>query len=126
MFGALDANNVWVVGSDGTVLRWDGNDWISQSSGTGATLRDIWGTDANSIWAVGNDGQGVILHWNGTAWSPAQIAERTGYLFGVWGSDAGNAWAVGEDGTILKWDGETWSPQDSVTTVTLFLPVVGR
>jgi uncharacterized repeat protein (TIGR01451 family) len=37
-------------------------------------------------------------------------------LYGVWGSSGSDVFAVGDYGTILHYDGETWSAMDSGTT----------
>jgi regulation of enolase protein 1 (concanavalin A-like superfamily) len=85
-------------------------------SGVTSTLRDVWGLDASNIWAVGDGG--VILKWNGTAWS-AQTSGITTNLLRVWGVDANNVWAVGNGGVIRKWNGTTWAAQTSGTASTL-------
>jgi len=36
-------------------------------------------------------------------------------LFGVWGSSATDVWAVGAKGTIIRWNGSTWTPVASGT-----------
>ena len=48
-----DANNIWVVGDSGTLLKWNGAAWTAQTSGTVSKLYDVWGSDANNFWAVG-------------------------------------------------------------------------
>ena len=40
-------------------------------------------------------------------------------LFAVWGSSAADIWVVGDGGTILHWDGSTWSPAASPTATDL-------
>ena len=60
---------------------------------------------------------GLILKYDGTAWSPLLTGRPTCGLRGVWGSDANNVWAVGEAGTILKYDGSSWSAQSSGTVL---------
>ena len=47
-------------------------------SGVTSTLRDVWGLDASNIWAVGDGG--VILKWNGTAWSAQASGITTNLL----------------------------------------------
>ena len=111
---ALDADNVWAVGDDGTILHYDGKDWSAQESGTIVWLRDVSALDANNVWAVGYGG--TILHYNGTAWS-AQVSGTTDNLYGVSALDANNVWAVGsdDDGTVpvLHYNGTAWSAQES-------------
>jgi hypothetical protein len=104
---ASDANNVWAVGSAGTILKWNGTAWNPQTSGTSKQLNGIWGSDASHVWAVG--AAGTILTWNGTAWNA--FLTGTDNFTGVWGSDANNVWVVGASGTILQWNGTTWTGQ---------------
>ncbi len=61
------ASDVWVVGSVGTVLHWNGSSWSTARTGTGSQLTGVWSTSASDAWAVGS--AGTILHWNGSAWS---------------------------------------------------------
>jgi hypothetical protein len=45
---------------------------------------------------------------------------ETNSLEGVWGSSGSDVFAVGDNGTILHYDGSTWSPMASGTTNNLF------
>ena len=112
-----DASNVWVVGYDGTLLKWNGSAWAKQYSGTTARLNSVWGRDVSNVWAVGSSG--TILKWDGSAWA-AQYSGTMNTLTSVWGSDVSNVWAVGDYGTILKWDGSAWVAQASGTTSYLY------
>lgn len=103
---AATQSDVWLVGAGGGIMKWDGSNWSSQSSGTTQTLHAVWGLSANSVWAVGNGG--VIRFWNGSTWS-TQTSPTTMALYGVWGADGNNVWAVGQDGIIIKWNGTSWS-----------------
>ncbi len=44
----------------------------------------------------------------------------TNNLYGVWGSASDNVFAVGGGGTILKYNGSTWSTLTSNTTSDLY------
>lgn len=112
-----DANNIWVVGDRGTILKWNGGSWSPQISGTTQHLRGVWGSDANNVWAVGDGG--VILWWNGGFWS-LQSSYTTQDLNGVWGSKSNRVWVVGSNGTLLKWNGSAWSRQESGSTQHLY------
>src|SRR5207248_939952 len=69
------ANDVWTAGVGGFMAHWDGGSWSRQMSGTDRSISGIWGTGPNDIWAVGHIApmgvykDGVILRWNGSAWS---------------------------------------------------------
>ena len=41
-------------------------------------------------------------------------------MLGTWGSSANDVWAVGLAGTILHYDGTSWSPVSSPTAETLW------
>jgi hypothetical protein len=58
-----------------------------------------------------------ICSASGWCWSDTTLQSNA--LTGVWGAGANDVWAVGAGGTILHWDGATWSPSASGTTATL-------
>ncbi len=75
-------------------------------------------TDANNVWAAGlRPDSSLIVHWNGTAWSPVPSPNPSaGYLndlFSVVAICPHNAWAVGTTDyaqtLITHWNGKTWS-----------------
>ena len=42
------------------------------------------------------------------------------YLFGVWGSDGDDVFVVGDSGTILHYNGSSWSEMDCPTSKSLY------
>jgi hypothetical protein len=48
------------------------------------------------------------MHYDGVEWIKMK-SPTTEHLYGVWGSSGTNVFAVGEMGTILHYDGLTWS-----------------
>jgi hypothetical protein len=40
----------------------------------------------------------------------------TQHLYGVWGNSASNVYAVGNSGTVLHFNGTSWSAENSGTT----------
>ena len=126
-------NDVWGVGNAGDILHWDGNAWSGpiavQPSDAGPAqdaaahfgygLCDVWGASPSDVWAVGGNcggefGYGIILHWDGSAWS-VSLDYVLSSLVGVWGTAPDDVWAVGKQGTILHWNGTSWSPEQSGT-----------
>jgi len=100
------APDSWLaVGDSGTVIWWEGTDWIIGDSGVGSNLRSVWGATADDVFAVGDGG--VIIHWDGSAWAP-MISGTTVRLMSVWGADSGNVFVVGDNGTILRCNGAEW------------------
>jgi hypothetical protein len=86
-----------------------------------AQLAGVAATSASSAWAVGADaltpagtGTPLILHWNGTTWSPAALSgvSGPGGLTSVAAASPRDAWAAGTDSSgavVLHWNGKKWS-----------------
>ncbi len=75
----------------------------------GAWLFSVWGTSASNVWAVGQPG--IVLHWNGAAWSLQTIGEHV--FTDVWGTAANDVYAVGHGGVIYRYNGSSWSKMTS-------------
>lgn len=113
---AASKGNVRAVGTDGTILHYDGSLWRSQSSGVSAHLNAVWGTASDYAFAVGEGG--VVLRRSAKIW----VAQKSGTpstLHGVWGSSVTNVVAVGAGGTIIRVSGSGWKAESSGTTSTL-------
>ena len=114
-------DDLWTVGSRGTIGHWTGSAWSLPRSGTTEDLFAVAGSGADDVWAVGV--RGAVVHWNGLAWSPGK-SNTSSHLSGVWSNGPGDVWAVGAGGDIIHWDGSTWdgssSKGESATTEDLF------
>ena len=146
-------DDVWAVGSSGSVLHWDGDSWTQEPSVSGGDWNALGGTTSDDVWGVGADG--AVVHWNGVQWSPVSSGtdfslydvwvaapgdvwvvggdnasgfvlrggpsglalqhETSVRLDGIWGTSADDVWAVGQAGTVLHWDGLSWTSVDSPT-----------
>jgi hypothetical protein len=93
------------------------------------TFFGVWGTASDSIWAVGGDENdedrgGVILHFDGTAFTEVDVSaivpDGLPIMYKVWGRAADDVYMVGRLGVILHFDGADWSVVPSDTTRTLF------
>lgn len=112
----FSASDVFVVGNDGTILRWDGTRFAVMSSGTTEDLWGIWGAAPNDVWAVGGSGfpeaVATLLHYDGSTWTSIEVPplERADVraFFKVWGSSASDVWVVGQRGAVLHYDGTIW------------------
>jgi hypothetical protein len=99
--------------------------WTSVPTGVTDVLTGIWGSSSKDIWAVCAGLTGLkstgILHYDGSAWtgvSPATPLTGIG-LLGVWARAQDDAWAVGYGGTVLRWNGTSWTARP--TGLTTFL-----
>jgi hypothetical protein len=92
-------SDIWLVGSDGAIVRGDGTHWEAVESPTSNSLLAIWGKGPDEVWAVG--AEGTVIEWDGDSWSIEDAGAGDRALRGVWGVSAGDVWVVGESGTIL-------------------------
>ncbi len=120
---------VYIVGSGGKVLMYDGVQYLDLNAPTDQTLTSVWGTSTTDVWAVGFDG--LVLHYNGQGWedrSPplevffaeeetvptgdAAVAARRN-LWGVWANGPVGTtemlYAVGDQGLVLQFTNGQWT-----------------
>lgn len=96
------ASDIWAVGSSGEIIHYDGTTWTSVASGTLQQLWAVWGTSASDVWA---GGESVMLHYNGSGWSPVPIHALA---LAIWGTSQSDVWAATSPGE-LHYDGQRWS-----------------
>ena len=111
--------DVWAVGANGAILRFDGATWTAVESPTDQDLWGVWGPAPDDVWAVGGTARmpsttvPTVIHWDGASWSLVETPalERTGVaaFFKVWGSGPDDVYVVGDAGVVLRWDGSTWT-----------------
>lgn len=110
---------VYFVGDGGLILKKVGSKYTFMNTGTTAPLRGIHGNGPGNIWSVGGDGaagtvsdpsRSVLLHFDGTSWTPTQPPQWEGWdglypMADVWTSPSGKAYAVSRDSSIpAKWN----------------------
>ena len=103
--------SAFAVGTDGTILHFDGTRWAREASGVDVDLESVSGVidgdGVEEVFAVG--AEGTALRRRGGDWE----AVNTGvvdHLFGVWVRSADDAFAVGDNGRVLRWNGEVMVP----------------
>ena len=103
----------WAVGGSNQLLHWDGLAWNPVQGGFDWSY-DVEMLSATDGWIVGGEwdpyyvGDPIIARWNGSTWSRlANIPGST--LRSVSMVSPSDGWAVGHGGTILHWDGVTWT-----------------
>jgi len=120
-------DDVWLVGDNGYTAHYNGTDWTLHDSTTERDLNTIWVMGSNRAFAAGgdwvpytDDGQGIILSFNGSAWS-VDKADTWTVFDAMWGSGDDDVWAVGDvpdeedpDGRIWHYDGLDWQEHDRI------------
>jgi hypothetical protein len=107
--------------------QWDGVRWelkkiqsilCGSSSYITSPLYTIFAFASNDIWY--SDG-GEIIHWNGNSYSNdcSMNAMLKGAIIKIWGMSNNNLYAVGNSGTIIRYNGSSWTKMESGTTVDL-------
>ena len=102
---------VYAVGTNGTVLRYDGAEWRAELVGP-ADLRAIWGTAPGEYVVVGvgdNVYHGITYHYGGDSWYVEEVYENN-TRYDVWGASPTDIYSVGTEWetSILKFDGTEW------------------
>jgi hypothetical protein len=109
------ASDVFVVGSRGWVLHFDGASWTAQQIADGYPLGSLWGSGPNNVFAASR--ANTIYHYDGSAWSssPVLTASASTNFWSMTGTSATHV-LVGDanSGNILQWNGTTWAWADSL------------
>jgi hypothetical protein len=102
-------DNAWAVGSDRTILRWDGERWVTTDAAAEESLSGIWGSPSGEVWAVGSTRLSVPIarRWDGSEWSDT-YARGASSLLAIWGTSDSDIWAVGSPTKVLRWRGTAW------------------
>jgi hypothetical protein len=95
-------------------MHYDGSEWqhIPTPGDLGiGSLDDVEFIDSDNVWAIGNllTGGGIILHWNGSAWTSY---DGVGYYSDLAVLAVDDIWALGS--VISHWDGNSWSIVDEL------------
>lgn len=105
------ADDLWIVGSGGTALRWDGQRLVRTptDADVDTSMEPLFTVhvEGDRPVAVGGAGNGLILEWDGAAWrdvSPPLLRS----LNGVCSGHDGSMTVVGQAGTRAHREEEGW------------------
>ena len=124
----VDNNNGWAVGGFGSIVKYDGENWIYQNSNSYDYFESVFFTDKNNGWAVGhsiNPPVGTILRYKNNKWIP-QPKLYDYYYSSVYFTDSSNGWILGnkndnEDSLIfLHYNNNKWTPTKLFSRYGLF------
>ncbi len=103
-------NDVWLVGSAGKVLHWDGAAFTLSSAGTGEALFTVH-ANADRFVAVGGFGTAKLVENDGSGWVNAAPPGASA-LVGVWLTEKGGV-AVGQYGTVYSRGPAGWTEEET-------------
>jgi len=121
-------DDLWAVGSKGTVLHFDGTSWQKMPVPPEVAEIDLFDIDGHEsmtdgnldIYAVGTSG--TIIHWDGAVWLKEPdvpdvrisigAAVVTDTLMGVWHGGRNGVFVAGENGTIIALRRAATDPPD--------------
>jgi len=132
----VSENNIWAVGQiivddpdssfDGSgeeyfnAVHWDGEKWSLMRMERGAPIESIWYFDDNNIWAAG-----IPIHWDGEKWTYYHLWDMgvldpdDGTVEHIWASSPDNIYFVGWKGSIVHYNGSSFTKMESGTTCRL-------
>ena len=117
----VNSNDGWAVGSEGTIVHWDGLRWNNIDSHTAANLRAVDVISSNDAYAIAfavtipiNKS---IIRWDGVNWK--NVTTPPSYLRSIDMVSSSDGWAVGHGGLIIRWDGKNWTRIETPTNTPL-------
>lgn len=106
-------NDVWMVGADATVVRFDGVAYAAlQPSGLDGTMRGVTGV-GSTTWVVGAeaDGTGVVVRYDDGRETSVTLDGSFPSFWDVWAATSTDVWAVGiGPAPVMRYDGQSWTP----------------
>jgi hypothetical protein len=113
---ATGNDSIYLAGQDGYAVRFDGVEWLPVSRIGGFDWLDAWGTPDDVVYFVGQGGH--LARWFYFVFQEITSPVTT-TLRAVSGISATNIIAVGDEGTIIHFDGNAWTPRPPVTAQNL-------
>jgi len=114
-------NDIVAVGYNGVVVRYDGMQWTAAPSIGTEGLNGISGVDADNMYVVASGGKVFELGSSGvkSTWLPASTGTSAD-LQDVWAASTNSVFIVGAGGTILHFDGASFTTMSSGVINTLY------
>jgi hypothetical protein len=101
-------NNIWAVGTPGTILHFDGGNWTVKPR-VDIGLLDVWVSPTGQVFAAGGDmSRGYVLRGYNNPWTidtiPPFSAARA-----IWGVSDTSVFALTDAARVMKFNGTSWS-----------------
>lgn len=114
------ANDIFVVGDNGRIVKWNGANWSVMSGNNLRSFHSVWGSSSSNVFAAifdrpqntPYDNFGEVNCYDGSAWS--YMSGTVGAACsGLWGSGPNDVFVVGDFGRISHFNGSVWSNMNS-------------
>ena len=120
----VDENDIWVVGNIETdsgeynAARWNGQEWKLMKIVNSDPIFSIWYFTGDDIWVVL---YGYPVHWDGNSWKLYHFHNMgiDASALSLWGTSSSNMYFVGLEGSIVHYDGSSFTKLESGTDVDL-------
>ena len=109
------ASDLHVCGGQGTVQRFDGNRWSTDRLEGWQSCRSV--TGAAATFALASTRSAFAYRFDGGAWE--RSATGAALSGGIWVHASGVAMAPGPPGSVMRYDGASWSPLSTGSPATL-------
>ncbi|MBM3945380.1 MAG: hypothetical protein FJ317_07845 [SAR202 cluster bacterium] len=110
-----NATDMWMIGTNGVALHYDGSTFTQAPAGTARNLFTVH-ADAGLYAAVGGFGSGVIVENDGGGWKDV-TPDGAPQVIGIYLTGTGQGYAVGVEGSVLRRDGNRWKIVDTGLTI---------
>jgi hypothetical protein len=115
-FWGTAPDDVWAVGGRwpwyGAIYHWDGDAWqrIYSRGGVGYA-NSVGGSGRDDVWfsLSGDNPDSAVLHWDGTAVSYVTTLDS---VHAIAATAPNDVWFIQHNGTLLHYDGVSWTPDD--------------
>lgn len=109
-----DGNFFYAISEQGRLYRYDRNtgSWLppDTSCTAGDRFEDLWGDSSGNVYLAA---QKDVYIYDGASCTLAATANEN--LLGIYGwAQGGSVFAVGKKGTVLEYDGDTWTETQTV------------
>lgn len=103
--GGTSGTDVWAVGTEGYVARWNGTAWTA-SRVAGDTTYTAIATASGEGWMVGYAGRARL---SGGTWTETYTAATRDTLISIVGASPNSLWARGANGGVVRRMGTGWT-----------------
>ncbi len=100
------ASEIYAVGDNGRVTRYNGTSWSAMSVPGGDHLYGVWASGPNDVYVAGRN---QVWRHDGTGWAATAVGMPMVYFRSMGGSGPDDVWVVGDYARVLHWDGTSWS-----------------